>query len=227
MMAASSLTRHVTVLGDFNLDLHRSADTGYGQRNLLHALTDTAKASGLRNLVTLPTYRSHGLYSSDSGPPAPRSSCIDHVYVSEDMTAAVHVLPDATTHHRPVLTEVTIDAGESAGLRSIHRRKTKDLSSSDVLQALENAADWGRIHLISDLEEIYSFLQGGVNKALDAIAPVKAISVRKGVDLYLQEDTLAMMRVTTRTRPGSPTARPETEFRLWSSGTKSSPTSRR
>jgi hypothetical protein len=116
------------------------------------------------------------------------------------MTAAVHVLPHATTDHRPVLTEVTIDAGKSAGLRSINRRKTKDLL--DILQALENAVDWGRIHRISDLEEIYSFLLGGVNKALDVIAPVKAISVRKGDNLYLQEDTLAMMRVRNLTRAG-------------------------
>jgi hypothetical protein len=174
MIAASSLTRHVTVLGDFNLDLHRSMDSGYGPRPLLLALHNAAKASGLRHLVTAATYRLHGLYPSDKGTPAPRCLCIDHVYVTEDLAASVLVLPDATTDHQPVLAEITVDAEESAGLETINRHKTKDLSPKVINRALENTTDWGKIHHISDLEEIYTFLMGGVNKALDVIAPTKS-----------------------------------------------------
>jgi hypothetical protein len=42
------------------------------------------------------------------------------------------------------------------------------------------------------LEEIYSFLTSGVDRALEVIAPVKSMNVRKGIDLYLK-DTLRMM----------------------------------
>jgi hypothetical protein len=84
----------------------------------------------------------------------------------------------------------------------IDRRKTKDLSFSDINRALESTPNWGRIHHISDLEEVYSFLMGGVNKALDVIAPVKTINVRKGVTLYLQDDTLSMMRVRDPAKAG-------------------------
>jgi hypothetical protein len=185
MMSASSLTCHVAVLEDFNLDLHRTADNRYGPRNLLLSLGSAAKASSLRNLATSATYMSHELYSSDTGPPAPRFSCIDHVYLLEDMIAAVHVLLDGSTVHRPVVTEIIFDTEESAGLKSIAHGKTKDLSSSDINRALESTTNWRRIHRILDLEEVYSFLMGRVNKALNVIAPVKTINVRKGVTLYL------------------------------------------
>jgi hypothetical protein len=177
-------------------------DSRYGPRPLLLALHNAAKASCFRHLVTAATYRSHGLYLSDMGPPAPRFSCIDHVYVREDLAASVLVLPDATTDQRPVLAEITVNAEELAGLETINRRKTKDLSPKVINRALENTTDWGKIHHISDLEEIYTFLMGGVNKALDIIAPTKSISVRRGVDLYLQDDTLELMKVRDAAKAG-------------------------
>jgi hypothetical protein len=88
------------------------------------------------------------------------------------------------------------------GLETINRRKTKDLSPKVINQALENTTDWGKIHHISDLEEMYTFLMGGVNKALDVIAPTKFMSVCRGVDLCLQVDKLALMKVRDAAKVG-------------------------
>jgi endonuclease/exonuclease/phosphatase family metal-dependent hydrolase len=136
MMIASSITRHFIVLGDFNLDLHKSKDTRYNQRPLLVALDNAVAAAGLRYFATIPTYRSHGSYQRH-GEPEPehepeyvhRISCIDHVYASKDVTALGTVLADATTDHPPVLAEVVINAEAvtTTSTRMIQRRKTKYL----------------------------------------------------------------------------------------------------
>jgi hypothetical protein len=72
MLAATLLTQHVVVLGDFNLDWHRSQDSGYGPRPLLLDLGDVTKTAGLRHLATAATFQSHGLFPTATGPPAPR-----------------------------------------------------------------------------------------------------------------------------------------------------------
>jgi hypothetical protein len=100
------------------------------------------------------------------------------VYVTEDLTASVLVLPDATTDHRPVLAQITVNAEELAGLETINLCKTKDLLPIVIISALENKTDWGKIHHISDLEEIYTFLMGGVNKAINVIAPTKSMTLK-------------------------------------------------
>jgi hypothetical protein len=62
MLIASSITRHVIVLGDFNLDRHISKDTRYNHRPLLAALDSAVATAGLRYFAPVPTYQSHGSY---------------------------------------------------------------------------------------------------------------------------------------------------------------------
>jgi hypothetical protein len=164
MLAATSFTRHVVMLGDFNLDWHRSLDSGYGPCPLLLHFGNVSKTRGLRHLPTAATFRSHGLFPTATGPPAPRVSCIDHIYTTEDWSASVLVLPDATTDHRPVLAEIATKAKESSGSKTINRRKTKDLLCVDINRALNKTSDWGAIHHIRDVDDIHSLLVGGVNK---------------------------------------------------------------
>jgi hypothetical protein len=53
------------------------------------------------------------------------------------------------------------------------------------------------------VDDIHSFLVGGVNKALDIIAPTKSMSVRNGEDLYLRDDTIAMMVIRDKAKGGN------------------------
>jgi hypothetical protein len=71
MLAATSITRHVFMLGDFNLDWPRSLDSGYGPRTLLLNLSKVTKTAGLRHLATAAMFRSHVLFPTATGPPTP------------------------------------------------------------------------------------------------------------------------------------------------------------
>jgi hypothetical protein len=112
------------------------------------------------------------------------------------MTALVTVLADATTDHRPVLDEVVLDAEAVAttSTRTIQRRKTKDVAPSALNSALERTSDWSEIHKIGGVNDILGRLLSGVNAALDIVAPLTNINIRNGRDLYLLEDTFAIMR---------------------------------
>jgi hypothetical protein len=44
------------------------------------------------------------------------------------------------------------------------------------------------------VKEVYKYIIGGLIAAFDVVAPVKAIIVNEGSNLYLSEDTLTTMK---------------------------------
>jgi hypothetical protein len=59
-------------------------------------------------------------------------SVLDHICVTRDMEATVHVLPDATTDHSPVVASVSVNR-VAPTTKSINRRGFKALERLALL----------------------------------------------------------------------------------------------
>jgi endonuclease/exonuclease/phosphatase family metal-dependent hydrolase len=92
--AAESSPRFV-LMGDFNLDVSRKNDANYGRRTMLSKFTAAVAAAGLEYLATEKTFQSYGRFQDGK---VQRHSTLDHCYVV-GVSAAVRMLPDATTDH--------------------------------------------------------------------------------------------------------------------------------
>lgn len=188
---AAESEKSIVVMGDFNLDTHRTNDHNYNRKILLHTLQTAAEDLGLRYLPTQYTWRSHGRF----GPAGEHKyACLDHIYVT-GVSADVRVLTNNVTDHRPVVASVRVGTTKpKARNKTLQRRNFKQIGISQLEAALESACDWDRIHTIKDVNEVHDFLVCGISVALDLVAPFKAIKVKEGGNLYLAPDTLALMR---------------------------------
>jgi hypothetical protein len=54
------------------------------------------------------------------------------------------------------------------------------------------------------VEEVHKFVVDGIHSALDAVAPMKEITVKTGSNLYLTRETLEMMERRDSARAGTP-----------------------
>ena len=191
---ATESSKDVLILGDLNLDLQRLKDQKYYRRSLLHCLVEGMEAAGLTYVPTLPTYRSYGKFKDGHGQPEHRMSCLDHVY-HQGLEVEVEVLNDASSDHRPVVARLKTNI--SASLSPVTRRNFKAISRLELEAALR-LWPWEKIHNIQSVEKAHDFLVRGISEALDVIAPVKTIRVRRGSNLYLSSDTLNLMRLRDR-----------------------------
>jgi hypothetical protein len=103
---ASAEARRVLVLGDINLDQHKSSDdTSYYRRALLSDLRTRMEEASLDYHPTPATHASYGLHDDGHSVQRHRMSCLDHVY-STGLHAEVTAIPDFTTDHRPILASI-------------------------------------------------------------------------------------------------------------------------
>jgi hypothetical protein len=110
-------------------------------------------------------------------------STLDHCYVV-GVRATVQVLPDATTDHHPLL--LTADACRISGsnnsnsnTKMVNSRNFKALGTAELGASLEQNWNWGDVHAIRDVNEVHAFVLGGITAALDIVAPLKEIRVKK------------------------------------------------
>lgn len=183
---ASQSSKALIVLGDFNLNMHRLGDKDYSRRTLLSSLTDGMEAAGLEYSNTSSTWRSHGLHGG-----VHLFSCLDHVYTA-GVSAKVDVLTDQTTDHRPVIARIAAACGSTNPSLNLSRRNFKAVTRLDLESALL-CWPWTNIYDIKDVELAHTFLVDGIMAALDLVAPLKCIKVRRGDNLYLSSDTLNLM----------------------------------
>ena len=188
VLAASEVAKSLVFLGDFNLDQHRPDDATYRYRSLLGVLNEGMTAAGLDYVPTPPTWRSNGLYGGNH-----RTSCIDHIYYKGEVSG-VAVLPDAITDHLPIVARVEAAGRRAVTIENIVRRNFKAIGRAELEAALQQWP-WSNIYAIMDVEDALKFVLDGIVAALDVVAPMKAIRVKRGDDLYLSPETLALMRV--------------------------------
>ncbi|QQP52158.1 Uncharacterized protein FKW44_004206 [Caligus rogercresseyi] len=98
--SATDTSKHVLILGDFNLDTLRHNDRSYSRRSFLQILSDGMKDASLDYATTKATWKSYGKFEGEH-----RTSCLDHVY-SAGLDCSVKVLEDATSDHRPVVANI-------------------------------------------------------------------------------------------------------------------------
>lgn len=191
--AAAGNTSSIVLIGDVNLNSHRADDPTYTRRGLLSDLWRSTNAAGLRYLPSAPTFRSYGCFASaGTATREHRISCLDHAYVSVN-NASVEVLADATTDHRPLLLRLGAGGLTDQGTATLKRRNFKQIERAALERALEKH-DWTSVHKIRDVDEVYEYIVAGVVAALDEVAPLRTIRVKRGRPLYLQADTLEVMR---------------------------------
>eukprot|EP00095_Tigriopus_kingsejongensis_P011471 snap_masked-scaffold915_size81523-processed-gene-0.7 protein:Tk11471 transcript:snap_masked-scaffold915_size81523-processed-gene-0.7-mRNA-1 annotation:"hypothetical protein TcasGA2_TC010755" len=78
-------------------------------------------------------------------------------------------------------------------MESISRRNFKNVVPSELTRALESITDWNAIYNIRDINDTHDFIVDAVTRALDLVAPLRKITVKRGHNTYLARDTLAMM----------------------------------
>ena len=188
VLAASEGAKSIIVLGDFNLDQHRPDDATYRYRSLLRILNERMTAAGLDYAPTPPTWRSNALYEG-----CHRTSCIDHIFYKGNVSR-VAILPNAISDHYPLVARVEGAGRKAVAVENIVRRNFKAIRQADLEAALQRWP-WSDIHVVEDVEDALKFVLGGIVGALDIVAPLKAIRVKRGDDLYLSAETLALMKV--------------------------------
>jgi hypothetical protein len=111
----------------------------------------------------------------------------------------VQVLPDATTDHHPLL--LTVDACRISGsnnsnsnTKMVNSRNFKAVGTAELEAALEQTWNWGDVHVIRDVNKVHAFVLGGITAALDIVAPLKEIRVKKGTNIYLATETLGVIK---------------------------------
>jgi hypothetical protein len=178
---AAELSKAVILLGDFNLNVERREDKTYGRQGLLNKFAAATAATGFEYLPTPTTWSSYGRFQDGQ---VQRHSTIDHCYVI-GVRATVSVLPDATTDHRPLLLVVSPSriSGSSDATDIIRRQNFKAVRSEDLKNALENTWDWANVHRIHDMNEVHEFVVKGITAALDVVAPMAEIRVKRGTTL--------------------------------------------
>jgi hypothetical protein len=198
MEMAATGSKHVIIMGDFNIDLNRLDDTNfYSQRGLLNTLTGATSRIGLEYLPTGNTYKSHGKYHHQDGTHDNRQSRIDHVYTA-GVNARARTLLDKPTDHWPVIVTV-LGRGGYDKTTTIRRRNFKALTRP-ALELSLSGVDWSPIYDLADVDKIASFITNRITETLDLICPMKTIRVRKGDSLYLSVETRRTM--AARDTPG-------------------------
>ena len=182
----------VLVIGDFNLNTKRINDPDYDRRKMTEAHLAAMDAAGFNFLGPFePTFFSHGRFGPEG---TQRKSTLDHAYsCGLPETLTVHVLPDATTDHRPIMVSIPAPAPGTGSLQTLKQRDFKRMSSEAFLLALDEVglteSFWSE-----DPDEVVAILQREVIAALDKVAPVKQFKTKKRASpLFLAPDTLAAM----------------------------------
>jgi hypothetical protein len=121
-----------------------------------------------------------------------RESALDHVY-SLGVSLDVKLLEDASSDHWPIVATLSVQEDVGPVTAKISRRDFKRIESGPLCQALE-AHQWSDLYRIRDVNESLAFIMRGINAALDVVAPVKEMTVKKGDDLYLTAKTIAVMK---------------------------------
>jgi hypothetical protein len=164
----------------------------------LRGLTKSATPSGLRGLTTSATPTGLRGHTTPTPAAAPgyrcRTSTIDHVYTT-GVRAIVKVLDDYTSDHRPLVVNISAGGTERDTRVSVIRRRNFNKLNRETLEAaLNDECDFSEIHSIQDGSVALEFLTAAINRALDRVAPLTEVKVRKGKSLYLANDTLGLMK---------------------------------
>jgi hypothetical protein len=211
-------TPRVILMGDFNLAIELKDDAAYSRHKMLNEFTAATAAAGLEYLPTSTTWHSYGRFLDGGGASTStaatasavtastststatatrvqRHSTLDHCYVA-GVSAQVRLLPDATTDHSPVL--LTVDpgrvSGSNSGTKTVKRRNFKAVRVAELEAALESTWDWGRVHQILGVNAAHQYVVDGIVAALDVVAPLAEIKVKKGDNIYLSTETLRVIK---------------------------------
>jgi hypothetical protein len=71
----------------------------------------------------------------------------------------------------------------------------KKISPSAFKAALLRSWDWPATYALTDVNKVLEHINGGLLAALNIVAPLRSITVRRGKNLYLAADTLAVMKM--------------------------------
>jgi exonuclease III len=109
---ASKVSKRIILSGDFNLDSGRKYGVKYRHKTQLGNLLRATEKAGLKYHATPTTWRSYGLHKDGPDPDpngAHRESIIDHVYTA-GVHAAIEVLNDASSDHRPIVANISANS---------------------------------------------------------------------------------------------------------------------
>ncbi len=193
--SVASTYKRALIMGDANLDVMRRHDRQYYRHKLLEEHLQSLESVGFRFAgPESPTFYSHGRFDDGNGGASQRTSTLDHIYLLGLSTddAGITVLPYAATDHRPITLSLNT-APPQAGVKHVHRRNYKNVTSANLNMAL-NAQNLSRVFLSDDVDEAHEVIVREIEVALDKIAPFKEISLKdRPTPLNLKVDTLKSM----------------------------------
>ncbi len=194
----SAKHERVIILGDMNLNLARANDATYYRHRLLRLHMKCLEENGFtiaNELDMSPTYYSHGRFADEDGTVGQKFSILDHVYYKGwgGPSPSFVVLPHAMTDHRPTLAKFNLEQSQ-AGLRRLHRRNFKSISSTAICFAI-NAERLSRVFEMDEVDEIHNVIIDEITAALDLVAPMEQVLVKeRKMPLYLSTEALQAIR---------------------------------
>ena len=191
------------ILGDLNLDMSRINDTTYSRRDLLRRWTEILHSTGVCWKPTGPTWQSYGTFSG-----AHRSSILDHVYISLDMThtTVVEVLDNSATDHLPLravlhMQRRSLAHKHSEPLSRVKRRNFRSLKYDDLNQDIGNLGSWPSPPPGENPNNVLRDFHYILQPLVDKYAPLRSFKVRRNTSpLYLQPETLRIMKLRDKAR---------------------------
>jgi hypothetical protein len=180
------------LLGDLNLDVYRANNADYNRKPLLESWTTGFKATGFSLCHTEATWRSHGLFINPANPavtPVLYSGSRLHSRQDCGRGCGGEQLHDQSRARHGALTTRLTKKTKVV----IKRCNIKKISPTAFEAALMRSWDWLATHALTDVNKVLEQIIGGVLAALDIVAPLRSIIVRRGKNLYLAADTLAVI----------------------------------
>jgi hypothetical protein len=200
-LRASASRKAIVLTGDLNLNVTRRHDSGYRCKAMLSDLQDAGAVAGFKYHVTSHTFRSYRMHSDGGAPYAHCYLTIDHMYTA-GVVASIKVLANSSSDHRPLVTVVKAGTVQDPeGLATIQRQNFKRLERH-ILEAALLQYDWAAIYQLRDVNVALKYLKAGIVAALDMVAPLTVVIVRKGKSLYLARDTLELMKLRDHVAKG-------------------------
>jgi hypothetical protein len=190
-MLGTALDMPVIILGDFNLDMAKTRDSGYTHKTLLGSYLGAINDCALEYHPTGTTYRSHALHMQPDSNLGHHHSCLDHP-LTAGAVATVTLLDDASTDHMPLLVSLASKSRRTPTSK-LFRRNFGALTSAALEPALD-AVDWSPIYASQDADFIQRFIMEAISTVLDVVCPTKLIMTkRSNGSLYLSRENREMM----------------------------------
>ena len=194
---AAEESKSLLILGDANLCMEKWAEPEYVHQIVAEELKSTLALCCLTISKLGWTYLADRL--SEKGETI--SSCLDHIYYSQDLTNRIQTktLNESSSDHLPILAQIKINEKRKTEQKTVMKRTMKNVTAKIWNDSLANR-NWECLGETEDPDEMAKLFTIKVTEALDECAPVKTFKIKPGYRPGLTEEAKQMIKARDQAR---------------------------